>query len=85
MKIKFLQGDSFETILKDKNIEIKKVKEFTSTASKKINEDSIYSKRSTKLDIIENGDNFLLYFITNQYDREPDLRLTKLSKMDYVN
>ena len=70
---KISKGDSFKTILKDKNIEIKKVKEFTSTASKKINEDSIYSKRSSKLDIIENGDNFLLYFITDQYDREPDL------------
>ena len=66
-------GESFKAILKDRNIEIKEVKKFTSTATKKVNEDSIYSKRSSKLDIIENGNNFLLYFITNQYDSEPDL------------
>jgi peptidyl-prolyl cis-trans isomerase D len=70
---KISQGDSFKTILQNKNIEVKEVKEFTSTTSKKINEDIIYSKRSSKLDLIENGDNFLLYFITDQYDRGPDL------------
>ena len=37
------------------------------------NKDKIYSKRSSKIDLIENGDNFLLYSITNQYDRVPDL------------
>ena len=33
----------------------------------------IYSKRSSEIDIIENGDNFLLYTITNKYNRGPDL------------
>ena len=33
----------------------------------------IYSKRSSSIDLIENGDNFLLYSITNKYDRGPDL------------
>ena len=37
------------------------------------NEDIIYSKKSTKLDIIENGDNFLLYSITDKYELAPDL------------
>jgi peptidyl-prolyl cis-trans isomerase D len=37
------------------------------------NEDIIYSKKSTKLDIIENGDNFLLYSITDKYELEADL------------
>ena len=70
---KISQGDSFDIILKDKDIEVKEVKEFTPSTIKKINEDNIYSKRASKLDLIENGDNFLLYFITDQYDREPDL------------
>jgi peptidyl-prolyl cis-trans isomerase D len=33
----------------------------------------IYSKRSSEVDLIENGDNFLLYSITNKFDRGPDL------------
>ena len=33
----------------------------------------IYSKRSSSIDLIENGDNFLLYSISNKYDRGPDL------------
>ena len=70
---KISQGNNFESILENLNVIINEVKEFTPTSTKKTNEDNIYSKRSTKLDIIENGDNFLLYSITNQYDREPDL------------
>ena len=38
-----------------------------------INEDLIYSKKASKIDLIENGDNFLLYNIDNQYDQAPDL------------
>ena len=37
------------------------------------NVDIIYSKKSTKLDIIENGDNFLLYSITDKYELAADL------------
>ena len=37
------------------------------------NEDIIYSKKSTKLDLIENGDNFLLYSITDKYELAADL------------
>jgi len=70
---KISQGNNFESILENLNVIINEVKEFTPTSTKKTNEDNIYSKRSTKLDLIENGDNFLLYSITNQYDREPDL------------
>ncbi len=70
---KISQGISFESILKNLNVSVAEVKEFTPTSTKKTNEDNIYSKRSTKIDLIENGDNFLLYNITNQYDKEPDL------------
>ena len=67
------QGDVFESIVENINAKIIEVKEFTPTSTKKINEDSIYSKRTSKLDLIESGDSFLLYSITNLYDREPNL------------
>ena len=70
---KISQGDNFESIIKNINIKITKVKEYVPTLTKKLNEDIIYSKRSSEIDLIENGDNFLLYSITNKYDRGPNL------------
>ena len=70
---KISQGDTFENILKNINVNIAEVKEYTPTSTKKINEDKIYSKRSSNLDLIENGDDFLLFSITNKYDRGPNL------------
>ena len=70
---KISQGDNLETILKNINVSVAEVKEYAPSSIKKINEDKIYSKRSSKIDLIENGDNFLLYSITDQYDRNPDL------------
>ncbi len=70
---KISQGSTFDTILEDINVDIIKVNEFAPSSSKQINEDLIYSKKASKIDLIENGDNFLLYNIDNQYDRDPDL------------
>jgi len=70
---KISQGDTFENILKNINVNITEVKEYTPTSTKKINEDRIYSKRSSNLDLIENGDNFLLFSITKKYDLGPNL------------
>ncbi len=70
---KISQGSSFDTIMEDLNFEIIEINEFTPSSSNLINEDLIYSKRASKIDLIESGDNFLLYNITNQYDRAPDL------------
>ena len=70
---KISQGTTFDTILEDINVDIIKVNEFAPSSSKLINEDLIYSKKASKIDLIENGDNFLLYNIDNQYDRAPDL------------
>ena len=67
------QGVSFEVILKDINIKVIEIKEYAPSKNKKENEDIIYSKRSSEIDLIENGDNFLLYSITNKFDRGPDL------------
>jgi peptidyl-prolyl cis-trans isomerase D len=66
-------GDDFQSIIQDIKITINEIEEFTPSSTKKINEDLIYSKRSSEIDLIENGDNFLLYSITNKYDRSPDI------------
>ncbi len=70
---KISQGDTFETIVENINVNITKINKFTPSSTKKINEDIIYSKRSAKLDIIENGDNFILFSIIDKYDLGPDL------------
>ena len=70
---KISQGSTFDTILEDINVDIIEVKEFAPSSSNQINEDLIYSKKASKIDLIESGDNFLLYNIDNQYDRAPDL------------
>ena len=70
---KVSQGDTFENILKNIKVNITEVNKYTPTSEKKINEDRIYSKRSSDLDLIENGENFLLYSITNKYDQGPNL------------
>ena len=71
---KISQGDTFDNILKNINVNITEVKEYTPTSTKKINEDRIYSKRTSNLDLLENGENFLLYTITNKYDQGPNLK-----------
>ena len=48
--------------------------EFAPSSSKQINEDLIYSKKASKIDLIESGDNFLLYNIDNEYDKAPNLK-----------
>ena len=70
---KISQGSTFDTILEDINVDIIKINEFAPSSNKQINEDLIYSKKASKIDLIESGDNFLLYSIDNQYDRTPDL------------
>ena len=70
---KISQELTFETILDDINVDIIEVNEFAPSSNKLNNEDLIYSKKASKIDLIESGDNFLLYSIDNQYDRTPDL------------
>ena len=70
---KISNGDDFNSIIQNIKTDIIKIKEFTPSSTKKINEDLIFSKKSTEIDLIENGDNYLLYSITDQYDQAPDL------------
>ncbi|MBD1154280.1 SurA N-terminal domain-containing protein [Pelagibacterales bacterium SAG-MED21] len=70
---KISQGGTFDSILENINVDIKEVNKFVASSAMESNEDIIYSKKSTKLDLIENGDNFLLYSITDKYELAPDL------------
>ena len=70
---KISNGDDFESIIQNIKTDITKIEEFTPSSTKKINEDLIFSKRSAEIDLIENGENYLLYSITNKYDRGPNL------------
>ena len=63
---KISNGDDFNSIIQNIKTDIIKIKEFTPSSTKKINEDLIFSKKSTEIDLIENGDNYLLYSITRQ-------------------
>ena len=70
---KISQGFSFEAILESIDVKPVEIYEFAPNSNKKIYEDLIYSKKNTKLDLIESGDDFLLYNIKKEYDRTPDL------------
>ena len=70
---KISNGDDFQSIIQNIKTEIKKINKFTSSSTKRVNEDLIYSKRSTEIDLIESGDRFLLYSITKKYDLSPDI------------
>ena len=70
---KISQGATFETILTNINVNVVEIKEYIPTSTKKINEDSIYSKRASNLDLIESGENFLLFSIIDKYDQGPNL------------
>ena len=70
---KISQGETFDSILENINVDIKEVNKFVASSAMESNEDIIYSKKSTKLDIIENGDNFLIYSITDKYELAADL------------
>ena len=71
---KISQGDTFEDILENINVKAIEITEFAPSSNKKIIEDLIYSKKVTKLNLIESGDNFLLYTIEKEYDKAPDLK-----------
>tara|TARA_Y100000768_G_C23809804_1_gene601223 strand:- start:4 stop:855 length:852 start_codon:yes stop_codon:yes gene_type:complete len=70
---KITQGNTFNSILENINVDIIEVNKFAPNSNKQINEDLIYSKKTSKIDLLESGDNFILYKIDNEYDLAPDL------------
>ena len=72
------QGITFNSLVENLEIDIIEVNEFSPDGNEQQNENLIFSKRSTKIDLIESGDNFLLYNIEKEYDRAPDLSDKKI-------
>ena len=67
------EGADFETILENINVEVKEIIEYAPTSEAQTSEGLIYQNKSSKLNLIENGDNFLLYNINKEYDKSPNL------------
>jgi len=67
------EGADFETILENINVEVKEIIEYAPTSETQTSESLIYQNKSSKLNLIENGDNFLLYIINKEYDKSPNL------------
>ena len=67
------EGADFENILEDINVEVKEIIEYAPTSEAQTSESLIYQNKSLKLNLIENGDNFLLYNINKEYDKSPNL------------
>ena len=70
---KISQSESFSSIIENINVDVIDINEFVPNENNNTNEELIYSKKSSKLDIFESGDNYILYSIENEYDRSPDL------------
>ena len=70
---KISQSESFNSIIENINVDVIDINEFVPNENTSTNEELIYSKKSSKLDIFESGDNYILYSIENEYDRSPDL------------
>ena len=70
---KISQSESFSSIIENINVDVIDINEFVPNENTSKDEELIYSKKSSKLDIFESGDNYILYNIENEYDRSPDL------------
>ena len=67
------QGSTFESILDSKDVKIIKVDGYAPSSESLTNDSLIYQNKSSKLDMVESGDNFLFYNIINSYEKIPDL------------
>jgi len=70
---KISQNESFSSIIENINVDLNNINEFVPDENTNTYEKLIYSKKSSKLDLFESGDNYILYIIENEYDRSPDL------------
>jgi hypothetical protein len=73
------QGNTFDSLIQNINVDIIEINEFAPSNEELQYENLIYSKKSTKLDLIESGDNFVLYNIEKEYDRDPNLNDEKIN------
>ncbi len=73
------QGNTFNSLIENLEVDIIDVNDFSPDSDERQNENLIFSKRSSKIDLIESGDNFLLYNIEKKYERVPDLNDEKIN------
>jgi peptidyl-prolyl cis-trans isomerase D len=67
------EGDNFETILENIKVEIKEIIEYAPTSEDQTTESLIYQNKSSKINVIENGDDFIFYNINKEYSKSPNL------------
>ncbi len=67
------EGADFETILENVKVKVNEIVEYAPTSEAQTNESLIYQNKSSKLNLVENGDNFLLYYINKEYVKSPNL------------
>ena len=67
------EGANFGTILETIKVNVNEIIEYTPNSKAQTSESLIYQNKSSKLNLLENGDNFLLYNINKEYSKSPNL------------
>jgi peptidyl-prolyl cis-trans isomerase D len=67
------EGADFGTILETIKVKVNEIIEYAPNSKAQTNESLIYQNKSSKLNLLENGDNFLLYNINKEYSKSPNL------------
>ncbi len=70
---KISEGTDFSTILESLKVNVNEIIEYAPSSEAQTSENLIYQNKSSKLNLIENGDNFLLYNVDNEYSKSPNL------------
>ena len=70
---KISEGNNFKSIIENLEIIPVSVNNYKPTSNSSDLEKKIYSLRSSNIDLVDNGDNFLFFNILNKYNRSPDL------------
>ncbi len=67
------EGAEFENILENIEAKVHERIQYVPTSETQTDENLIYQNKSTKINLIESGDNFLLYNIDKEYDKNPNI------------
>ena len=67
------EGADFGTILESLKVNVNEIIEYAPNSEAQTSENLIYQNKSSKLNLIENGDNFLLYNVDKEYSKSPNL------------
>ena len=70
---KVSNGDNFKSILKELDLNPQSVNNYIPSSNVNDFKNKIYSMKSSDMEIIENGDNFLLFNISKRIKKSPDL------------